>query len=269
MHCLGAECCCRVGHQGYVIAEFGAAAGGRLDTGVRYHSHHDDFFDAALLELEVEVGIAARSRRRPTAARVQDATRRPTCPPRRGFRDRSRSGRGQGNAIRRNCPRTTVDAVRRTLRHQSCAPPRRVREDAQLARQRLQPPWPWATACHHRSGNRYMDRRAIDQSGLPCSHPAPKVYSPLHHVGVGARFPPCWVKGGAGGSVSGVKLGSRERKSPQDKLTSRRVIQPAHWKRSSGIGRYRDNETGCASARIKRCESLLCPEGTLPCLVAP
>ena len=40
-----------------MIAELRAAAGGRLDAGVRHHSRHDDLFDAALLQLEVEVGI--------------------------------------------------------------------------------------------------------------------------------------------------------------------------------------------------------------------
>ena len=38
MHRLGAECCCRVPHQSYVIPEFGGAAGGRLDAGVGNHS---------------------------------------------------------------------------------------------------------------------------------------------------------------------------------------------------------------------------------------
>src|SRR6267143_2558879 len=57
VHLLGAECCRRVPDQGYVIAEFGAAAGGRLDAGIGYHSRHNDLFDAALLELKVEVGI--------------------------------------------------------------------------------------------------------------------------------------------------------------------------------------------------------------------
>src|SRR5271166_5958928 len=56
MHRLGAECCCRIPHQCHVIAEFSATAGGGLDAGIGQHSYHDDLFDAALLELEIEVG---------------------------------------------------------------------------------------------------------------------------------------------------------------------------------------------------------------------
>src|SRR5271167_3409971 len=56
MHRLGAECCRRVPYQCHVIAEFSAAAGGGLDAGIGQHSYHDDLFDAALLELEIEVG---------------------------------------------------------------------------------------------------------------------------------------------------------------------------------------------------------------------
>jgi hypothetical protein len=56
MHRLGAECCCRIPHQCHVMAEFSATAGGGLDAGIGQHSYHDDLFDAALLELEIEVG---------------------------------------------------------------------------------------------------------------------------------------------------------------------------------------------------------------------
>src|SRR5436189_2942902 len=56
MHRLGAECRCRIPHQCHVIAEFSAPAGGGLDAGIGQHSYHDDVFDAALLELETEVG---------------------------------------------------------------------------------------------------------------------------------------------------------------------------------------------------------------------
>jgi hypothetical protein len=71
MHRLGAECCCRIPHQCHVIAEFSAAAGGGLDAGIGQHSYQDDLFDAALLELEIEVGtgkptcLAAQSGARP------------------------------------------------------------------------------------------------------------------------------------------------------------------------------------------------------------
>jgi AraC-like DNA-binding protein len=66
----------------------------------------------ALLQLEVEAGVgksvlaqcAPGSRRRPPGVRVQDASRRPTCPLQRWFRDRARSARGQDDAIRHNHP---------------------------------------------------------------------------------------------------------------------------------------------------------------------
>src|ERR1700732_5326800 len=57
MHGFGAKCGCRVPHQGHVIAEFWAAAGGSLDAGIGQHPYHDDLFDAALLELESATGI--------------------------------------------------------------------------------------------------------------------------------------------------------------------------------------------------------------------
>ena len=57
MHGFGAKCGCRVPHQGHVIAEFCAAAGGGLDAGIGQHPYHDDLFDAALLELESATGI--------------------------------------------------------------------------------------------------------------------------------------------------------------------------------------------------------------------
>src|SRR5438270_8262209 len=57
MQRLGAECCCRIAHQRYVIAELCAAAAGSFDASVRHHSRRDDLFEAALLELEVEIGI--------------------------------------------------------------------------------------------------------------------------------------------------------------------------------------------------------------------
>ena len=57
MHGFGAKCGCRVPHQGHVIAEFCAAAGGSLDAGIGQHPYHDDLFDAALLELESATGI--------------------------------------------------------------------------------------------------------------------------------------------------------------------------------------------------------------------
>src|SRR5271165_3818696 len=56
VHRLGAERCRSVPHQGYVVAEFGPRASGRLDTGVRRRADHDDLLDAALLELQIEVG---------------------------------------------------------------------------------------------------------------------------------------------------------------------------------------------------------------------
>jgi hypothetical protein len=58
IHSLGTKRGCRIPHQRHVITEFCAVAGRRLDASIREHSYHDDLFDAALLELEVEVGIA-------------------------------------------------------------------------------------------------------------------------------------------------------------------------------------------------------------------
>ncbi len=40
-----------------MIAEFDATTGGGLNASIRCYPSHDDFFDAALLELEVEIGI--------------------------------------------------------------------------------------------------------------------------------------------------------------------------------------------------------------------
>src|SRR5215472_1145986 len=57
VHGLGAERCCGIAHQGDVIAEFRAVARGALDAGVREHACDDDLLDAALLELEIEVGV--------------------------------------------------------------------------------------------------------------------------------------------------------------------------------------------------------------------
>src|SRR5215469_607048 len=57
MHCLGAECCRCIPYQRHVIAELSAAAAGCLDARVRHHSRQDYLFDAALLQLEVQVGV--------------------------------------------------------------------------------------------------------------------------------------------------------------------------------------------------------------------
>jgi hypothetical protein len=40
-----------------MITELGTPARGGLDTGVRRHADDDDLLDAALLEVEVEVGV--------------------------------------------------------------------------------------------------------------------------------------------------------------------------------------------------------------------
>jgi hypothetical protein len=60
-----------VPHQGHVIAEFCAAAGGSLDAGIGQHPYHDDLLDAALLELESATGIDGVTTRKPRFAGYQ------------------------------------------------------------------------------------------------------------------------------------------------------------------------------------------------------